>query len=119
MFPIGTCSLYHSIFQKVAENDRKLSVLYFHVPNLNQKKKFVFDSLFGGGNALLNVYCRAKSRVGVRGFGLGCICLGIKDSGGSRLGLGGLHCSVHFVSIFKSSLRRLSLRGTFRGFDTA
>ena len=55
----------------------------------------------------------------MRGFGLGCICLGIKDSGGSRHGLGGLHCSVHFVSIFKSSLRRLSLRGTFRGFDTA
>ena len=56
VFPIGTCGFYHSIFQKVSKNDRKFAVLNFHAPNLYQKKKFVFDSLFGGGNALLNVY---------------------------------------------------------------
>ena len=61
VFPIGTCSLNYSIFQNIVENDRKFAVLNFHAPNINQKKKFVFDSLFGGGYALLNVYCRAKS----------------------------------------------------------
>ena len=61
VFPIGACGLYYPVSVKVAENDRKFSVLYFYAPNINQKKKFVFDSLFGGGYALFNVYCRAKS----------------------------------------------------------
>ena len=97
VLPVRTGCLYNSIFQDVAENDGKLSVLNVHVQNVDQKEEFVFDGLLGGGYALLYVYCRAMSRAGVRGFALMSDGAGTEGSGGSRLGAEGLDGCIHWV----------------------